>query len=66
MDLAVTLRSVGASRLVRMGALGSELLNFHGAGVIPAVRLSAFAPALIGADQKGLIVGADAGSRTDL
>ncbi len=54
--LAMTLRSAGATRLVWMGTFGGVLLNFHGAGPIPAVGLAAFAGAMYLADRHGLIL----------
>jgi hypothetical protein len=54
--VAMTLRSVGASRLVWISALGGVLLNLHAAGVIPAVGLAALAGALYSADRMGYIV----------
>lgn len=54
--LAMTLRSAGASRLVWMGTFGGVLLNFHGAGPIPAVGLVAFTAALLVADRRGHIL----------
>jgi hypothetical protein len=54
--VAMTLRSVGASRLVWISAFGGVLLNLHAAGVIPAIGLAAFAAALYTADRRGYIV----------
>jgi hypothetical protein len=54
--VAMTLRSVGASRVVWISAFGGVLLNLHAAGVIPAVGLAAFAGALYIADRKGHVL----------
>ena len=56
--LAMTLRSAGASRLAWMGTLGGVLLNFHGAGPIPAVGLAAFAGAMYLAERASADVSA--------
>jgi hypothetical protein len=54
--VAMTLRSVGASRVVWIGAFGGVLLNLHAAGVIPAVGLAALATALYLAERRGYIL----------
>jgi hypothetical protein len=54
--VAMTLRSVGASRVVWIGAFGGVLLNLHAAGVIPAIGLAALATSLWLADRRGYVL----------
>lgn len=54
--VAMTLRSVGATRVVWISAFGGVLLNLHAAGVIPAVGLAALAAALYLAERRGYIL----------